>query len=315
MEVIITDATASAGVLDVPAERRPRRRAHVSSRAAALLELTKPGITRLVVVTAAAGFYLASSGGVDLLVLLHALAGTALAASGSGALNQYFEREQDARMTRTLRRPLPSGRVKPAEALLFASALGVAGVAYLLMFVNATTAALVAASMLSYVFVYTPLKRRTWLATVVGAVPGALPILAGWTAAGAPLDSRAWALFAILFLWQMPHFFALALIYREDYVRGGFRMLTAHDATGARTARQILGYTGALLIASLAPTLLGLAGTVYLAGAILLGLTFFALGARLAACRTDERAWRVFFGSVAYLPALLVLMVIDKVPV
>ena len=315
--MIVTEAPAGAAVLDGRSERAGLRRSRVGARgrAAALFELTKPGITRLVLITAAAGFYLASAGRVDLLLLLHTLIGTALAASGSGALNQLLERDADARMRRTVKRPLPSGRVTPAQAALFASALGVAGVAWLLVFVNVVTATLVAASLVSYLFVYTPLKRRTWLATVVGAVPGALPIVAGWTAAGGPIDARASALFGILFLWQMPHFFALAWIYREDYLRGGFRMLTAYDPTGSRTARQILAYTGALLIVSLLPTALGLTGWIYLGGAAVLGTAFLLLGARLAARRSDQRAWRLFFGSVAYLPALLVLMVIDKAPV
>jgi protoheme IX farnesyltransferase len=299
----------------MPAESEPgaTHRTDWRARGSALVELTKPGITRLVLVTAAAGFFLASAGGVDLILLLHMLLGTALAASGSGALNQYAERDADRLMQRTAKRPLPSGRLRPVQALGFAAALSVAGVAYLFIFVSALAATLVAASVLSYLFVYTPLKRRTWLATVVGAVPGALPILAGWAAAGGPLDARAWTLFGILFLWQMPHFFALAWIYREDYIRGGFRMLTASDATGARTSRQILWYTAALLAVSVLPTALGLTGRLYLVGAALLGAAFLGLGVALAAKRSDQRAWRVFFGSVAYLPALLLLMVIDKV--
>jgi protoheme IX farnesyltransferase len=313
--LIVTEAPAGAVALGGPdggAELTSGGRSRLRERAAAFFELTKPGITRLVLVTTAAGFYLASAS-VDLVVLLNALIGTALAASGSGALNQYLERDADARMQRTAKRPLPSGRLTSAEALIFSAMLSAAGVAWLFLFVNALAATLVAASLLSYLFVYTPLKRRTWLSTVIGAVPGALPILAGWSAAGAALDARAWALFGILFLWQMPHFFALAWIYRDDYVRGGFRMLTASDATGARTARHILAYTAALLVVSALPTALGLTGHVYLAGATLLGGAFLALGAALAMQRSDQRAWRLFFGSVAYLPALLVLMVVDKV--
>jgi protoheme IX farnesyltransferase len=306
--------SAGAAVLELSGDAAgPVARTDLRSRLGALLELTKPGITRLVVITAAAGFYLASAGGVDVVLLLHTLFGTALAASGSGALNQYMERGPDARMRRTARRPLPTGRLTPAQALLFATGLAVAGVAYLYVFVGARATGLVAASLLSYLFVYTPLKQRTWLATPVGAVPGALPILAGWAAAGGPLDGRAWALFGILFFWQMPHFFALAWIYREDYVRGGFRMLTAEDATGSRTSRQIISHTALLLVVSLLPSLFGLTGRLYLAGATVLGGAFLALGMALALQRTDQRAWRLFFGSVAYLPALLLLMVFDKV--
>jgi protoheme IX farnesyltransferase len=278
------------------------------------VELTKPGITRMVVLTAAAGFYLAATGPLDLTLLLHTLIGTALVASAAGALNQWVERDADGHMRRTARRPLPSGRVSVSEALVFATVIAAAGLAQLLAFVNATTALIVLLSLVSYVFVYTPLKRRTWLATVVGAVPGALPILAGWTGAGTPLDARAWALFGVLFLWQMPHFYALAWVYREDYVRGGFRMLTAFDPTGIRTVRQVMLYTAALLAVSVLPYTLGLVGIGYLWGAIALGAAFLALGAALARERTDNRAWKLFFGSIIYLPAMLVLLVAFKVP-
>lgn len=324
---MLTGAPTGAVIVGVPPEHRDAGSeaergsvraptwTNVRARAGALLELTKPGITRMVVVTTAAGFYLGSAGQIDVVLLLHTLLGTALAASGSSALNQYFERVADARMVRTMNRPLPSGRLTPRVALRFAAGLAFAGVAWLFLFVNAPAAALVAASVLSYVFVYTPLKRRTWLATVIGAVPGALPILVGWSAAAAPLDARAWTLFGILFLWQMPHFFALAWIYRQDYQRGGFRMLTASDETGKRTAAHIIAWAGALIAVSLLPSLLGLTGATYLAGAAVLGTAFLALGIALAAERSERRAWRLFFGSIAYLPALLVLMVVDKVPV
>lgn len=316
---MLTEAPTGAVIVAAPPERGGARaepqRVGVRARARAFFELTKPGITRMVVITAAAGFYLASAGQIDIVLLLHTLLGTAFAASGSSALNQYFERDADARMARTLGRPLPSGRLTPAGAMRFATGLAALGIAWLLVFVNLVAGLLVAASVLSYVFVYTPLKRRTWLATVIGAVPGALPILVGWSAASAPLDARAWTLFGILFLWQMPHFFALAWIYREDYRRGGFRMLTARDQTGTRTAAHIVVWVGALLAVSLLPSLLGLTGAMYLAGAAALGTAFLALGIALAAERSERRAWRLFFGSIAYLPALLLLMVIDKVPV
>jgi protoheme IX farnesyltransferase len=289
-------------------------RLSLATRLRSYEELTKPGITRMVVLTAAAGFYLAATGPLDLTLLLHTLIGTALVASAAGALNQWVERDADGHMRRTARRPLPSGRVSVSEALVFATVIAAAGLAQLLAFVNATTALIVLLSLVSYVFVYTPLKRRTWLATVVGAVPGALPILAGWTGAGTPLDARAWALFGVLFLWQMPHFYALAWVYREDYVRGGFRMLTAFDPTGIRTVRQVMLYTAALLAVSVLPYTLGLVGIGYLWGAIALGAAFLALGAALARERTDNRAWKLFFGSIIYLPALLVLLVAFKVP-
>ena len=281
-------------------------------RLSAFLELTKPGITRLVLVTTAAGFYLASSGQFPWLALLHVLVGTALAASGTNALNQWAERDADARMRRTAARPLPSGRLSSGEALLFSAGIAVAGLFYLLVFVNLATTLVVGLSLTSYVFVYTPLKRRTWTSTVIGAVPGALPILAGWTGAGAPLDLMALTLFLILFAWQMPHFFALAWIYREDYRRGGFQMLTVIDPSGRRAARQAVLYAAAVLALSLLPTLLGLTSPAYLLGAAALGLGFLGLSIVQLTARNDRGAWRLFLGSVVYLPLLLAFMVVDK---
>jgi protoheme IX farnesyltransferase len=282
------------------------------ARARAFAQLTKPGITRLVVATGAAGYYLGTRGGFDFILFLHTLIGMALAASGSNALNQFAEREVDARMKRTAWRPLPSGRLRPPEALVFGLAIGALGILQLFLFVNLTTALLVAASLGSYVLVYTPLKRLTWWCTLVGALPGALPILAGWTAAGRAVDASGLALFGILFLWQMPHFFALAWMYREDYMRGGLRMLTAYDPTGQRTARQIVLYCVALVAVSLLPSAFGTTGWIYAAGAAISGLAFLLLGATLALDRTEHRARRVFIGSVVYLPVLLGLMIVDK---
>jgi heme o synthase len=288
------------------------RRLGTRERFSAYLELTKPGITRLVLVTTAAGFYLASTGAFPWLALLHVLIGTALAASGTNALNQWAERDADARMRRTAARPLPSGRLGSGEALLFSAGIAVAGLVYLLLFVNVLTTVVVGLSLTSYVFVYTPLKRRTWTSTVIGAVPGALPILAGWTGAGAPIDLRALTLFLILFAWQMPHFFALAWIYREDYRRGGFQMLTVIDPTGRRAARQAVLYAAAVLAFSLLPTLLGLTSSIYLVGAATLGLGFLGLSIVQLQARNDRGAWRLFLGSVVYLPLLLACMVVDK---
>ena len=282
------------------------------SRAAAFLELTKPGITRLVVVTAAAGFYLAQSAAFDVVRCIHALIGIGLAASGANALNMFVERDADRRMHRTARRPLPSGRLTTQEAVAFAGLLSALGVLQLLLFVNTITALVVALSLASYVLVYTPLKRVTWAATLVGAVPGALPILAGWTAGGGPLDASGVTLFGIVFFWQMPHFFALAWMYRDDYVRGGFRMLSADDPAGSRTARQIVLWSVALLAVSLLPATLGLAGPAYLVAALLLGLLFLGAGATMMADRSVHRARRVFLASVLYLPLLLGTLVIDK---
>ena len=284
-----------------------------SDRARAFYDLTKPGITRLVLITTAAGFYLATKGRFDFVLLLHTLFGTAFAASGTNALNQWVEREHDAQMRRTANRPLPSGKLQSREAVLFAWAISIVGILYLCAFVNIATAVVVTLSLSSYVFVYTPLKRKTWVSTLIGAVPGALPILAGWTASGQPVDAGAWTLFAIMFAWQMPHFYALAWIYREDYGRAGFRMLTVVDGTGRRAARHTMLFTALLIPISMLPTLLGMAGQIYLIGAITLGLGFLLLTTGMLQKPTEKVAWRIFTGSIVYLPLLLLLMVADKV--
>lgn len=277
-----------------------------------MLELTKPRITQLVLLTAAAGFYLGAHGRVDLLLLANTLIGTALVAGGTNAWNQIRERDVDARMARTRRRPLPSGRLRPSVAIGFASAITVGGVSYLAATVNLLTAALAALTFASYVLLYTPLKRTTSLNTVVGAVPGALPIVGGWTAAGGSLGAAVAALFGILFLWQLPHFLALAWLYRDDYRAGGLRMLSVADDDGRDTGRMALLYAVALLPISLMPTLLGVTGGWYFFGALALGLAYVAAGTGLIAGATPARAWRLFFVSIIYLPALLTLMVLDK---
>lgn len=293
--------------------------AHSSSEAAAgergakaYLELTKPGITRLVALTAAVGFWLASTSPIDWWRLAHALIGITLAAAGANALNQVIEGDVDARMRRTAVRPLPSHRLGRGPALAFALALALGGTLYLLTFVNAASALLVAATIVSYVGVYTPLKQRTSLNTLVGAVPGALPIVAGWAAAGRPLGFAAWSLFWVVFFWQIPHFLALAWLHREDYVRGGFAMLTADDPRGESTGRQILLYGLALVPVTLLPTLFGLTGGIYYGGALLLGVAFLGLGIAMVVRPSVDSARRLFLGSVLYLPALLLLMVVDK---
>jgi heme o synthase len=287
----------------------------LSQRAAAYIELTKPGIVRMVLITAGAGFFLASTTGhpLDFVLLLNALLGIGLAASGACGLNEYVEWEADALMRRTAGRPVPSSRMTPRTALYFSSVLVLLGLMHLQLFVDSVTTALVALTVVTYVFIYTPLKRRSWTATLVGAVPGALPILAGWTAGGGGMTAPGFALFAILFLWQMPHFYALAWIYRDDYRRGGFRMLTLMDPTGRRTGRQTVFFAGLLLLASVLPTVLGLTGSLYLASAILLGVAFLTLGITMARRRDDRHAMRLFLGSVAYLPLLLLTMVIDRI--
>ena len=281
-------------------------------RAAAFWELTKPGIARLVLVTAAAGYYLGSRDGFDLPRFFRTLLGTALVAAGAGALNHVRERDVDARMDRTRDRPLPSGRLTLRAAAIFATTTACAGVGYLAWQVNVLTAVLAALTVASYIFLYTPLKRRTSLNTLVGAVPGALPILGGWTAAGAPIDAIAMSLFWILFLWQLPHFLALAWLYREDYRRGGFAMLSVNDESGYATGRMALLYATTLLPVSLLPTLLGLTGTVYFWGALALGLLYAGVSASLMRSATPRLARRLFVASITYLPLLLTLMVLNK---
>jgi protoheme IX farnesyltransferase len=284
----------------------------VPPRAADFFALTKPRIVLLVMLTAAVGFYAAAQGDAGALLFVHLVVGTALVAGGSGALNQVAESGSDALMRRTAGRPIPSGRVGRASSAAFALTLGVAGTAYLLLLVNALTAGLAALTLVSYVLLYTPLKRVTSLNTLVGAVPGALPILGGWAATGRGLGVAAWSLFFIMFLWQLPHFLALAWLHRDDYGRAGLRMLSVGDDDGHRTFGQALLYAAALLPVSLAPTLVGLAGPVYFGSALLLGV-WYALAA-LAAARSPSTpaARRLFLVSIAYLPGLLGLLALDK---
>lgn len=276
------------------------------------IELTKPGITRLVVLTTAAGFYLGSRGGLDLVLMVQTLLATGLVAGGTNALNEYWERDVDARMARTRNRPLPSGRLDPAEALVFATVISTAGISWLAWAVSLPAAVVVGASLVTYVFIYTPLKKRTPLSTLIGAVPGALPILAGWVAAGRGVEPAAWALFGILFLWQLPHFLALAWIYREDYRRGGLAMVSVFDPDGRRTAIRALGYTLILVPVSLAPTFLGVTGPLYLSAAAVLGLAFVVGGSRMLSACSDRTARSLFRLSIVYLPVLLLFMTLDK---
>lgn len=277
----------------------------------ALLELTKPRIVALVVLTTAAGFFLASPAP-DGVILLHTLIGTALVAAGTNAMNQWWERDADARMTRTRGRPLPSGRLAPGPALAFALAISGAGVIELWLFPGAATAALAAVTFASYVFVYTPLKRRTPFALLVGSVPGALPILGGWVAGGGGWTPPGWALFGLLFLWQVPHFLALAWLHREDYRTGGIAALVVEDIGGDRTGRQAVVYALALIPVSLAPVVWGTAGPVSAAAALALGVAFLAAAVAFARERSAPRARRLFALSVAYLPLLLAVFVAER---
>ncbi len=278
-----------------------------------ILELSKPRITQLVVLTTAAGYYLASAGPFRLGVFLATLLGTTLVAAGTNAFNMIRERDIDGHMRRTRDRPLPAGRVSPRAAVRFAAATAAAGIALLAWRVNLLTAALAALTLVTYVWFYTSLKTRSSLNTLVGAVPGALPVLGGWTAAGGTLSAPAFALFWTLFLWQLPHFLALAWVYRDDYRTAQLRMLSVEDTDGYRTARMALLYAVALIPVSLLPTLLGVTGRIYFWGALTLGLAYAGAGV-LMLFDVNRRAWTVFLVSIIYLPMLLTLAVLDKVP-
>lgn len=297
--------------MSVAVRTRPAAATLERRRLAGFLELTKPRITFLVVLTTLVGFLVAAPRPVPVLLLLHALVGTALTAGAAGALNQWAERRLDAEMRRTARRPLPSGQLTPLEAAVFGVGLTLAGTAYLALTTNGLASALSAVTIASYLLLYTPLKRVTSLATVVGAVPGALPPLIGWAAARGRLGVEAWVLFGILFLWQMPHFLALAQLYRADYARAGFRMLTVEDATGRGAGRQATLYALALVPVSLLPTPLGLAGPVYFLGALALGIAFLAAGVAMAVDPTSPAAARrLFHVSLLYLPAICILLLV-----
>lgn len=282
-------------------------------RAADFLALTKPRVVLMVLFTTLVGFYLGSPGTLDIALLLKTLLGTALAAGGTIALNQYLEREVDARMGRTRLRPLPDGRLRPAEALTFGVTITATGLLYLTLAVNALAGLVTAVVVGSYVFVYTPLKRKTPLCSVVGAIPGALPPVTGWAAARGELGLGAWVLFAILFLWQLPHSLAIASLYRDDYARGGIRVLPVVDPEGGSTRRQIMSNCLALLAVGLLPSLIGLAGSIYFFAALVLGVGFLGCGILLALFPSTAAARRLLLASLVYLPVLLVLMALDKI--
>ncbi len=276
-------------------------------------ELFKARLTCLVLLTMLAGFYAGLRGPMDGLLLLRALLGMALVATGGSALNQLIEREYDARMRRTRERPLPSGRVQPRTVLGIGCACACLGVICLAQAVNLTAGVVGAITLVTYLFIYTPLKRLTWLNTAVGAVAGALPPLIGWTAACGTVTRGGLALFAIQALWQMPHFMAIAWIYRDEYARAGFKMLPVLDPAGCRTGRQALLHAAALVPVSLCPFLFGMAGPFYLAGALFLGLGLAWFAAQFARCLTISKARQLFFASILYLPLLLGVLVLDKV--
>jgi protoheme IX farnesyltransferase len=280
---------------------------------AVFCELVKARLTALVLITTLVGFYAGSGPQMDYWKLVHAMLGTALVACGASALNQLLERENDARMRRTEQRPLPSGRMTPDAVLMLGAAMAIIGLVYLALAVNLLTSFLGAITFGSYVFIYTPLKQVTTLNTFIGAIPGALPPLMGWTAAKGEVSAAGWSLFAILFIWQLPHFMAIAWLYREDYARGGFKMLPIIDPEGSKTAAQAICHSLGLIPVSLFPALLGVAGIVYFGGAILLGVAFLFFAIQFSRRLTAERARHLFIASIVYLPALLGLMVLDKV--
>ncbi len=298
---------ASAPLLTAPIETAEK------TWLAVYADLFKARLTSLVLLTTVVGFYVGSRGAVDYLLMLDTLFGTALVACGASALNQLWERRYDGCMLRTQDRPLPSGRLQARTVSRVGTACALSGLIYLAVMVNVLTALLGASTLWIYLFIYTPLKRVTWLNTAVGAVPGGLPPLMGWAAARGELSLEGVVLFGILALWQIPHFMAIAWLYREDYARAGFKMLPVLDPEGVRTARQALINAILLLGVSLLPFWLRLAGATYLAAAIALGAVFVWFALRFARELTPARARQLFIVSVAYLPLLLATMVVDKI--
>ena len=296
---------------DVP-EQAPAARRVARSKFSSYVELTKPRITFLIVLTSAAGFLLGSKGALDYVVLFHAMLGIALLSSGIATLNQYMERDLDGLMRRTAARPLPSGTLTATRALVFGLSLTLLAEVYLALLVNPLTALMGALVVVGYLLCYTPLKTRTSLSTMVGAFPGAMPPLIGWTAARGEVGLEALALFAILFVWQFPHFLAIAWMYREDYARAGIVMLPVAEPEGRSTAQQIVLWTLILVPVSLLPTALGISGMEYFYGAIILGLLFLVSSITAAVSGSRQNARRLLLASVLYLPILFGLMVIVR---
>ncbi len=276
------------------------------------IALAKPELTLLSVTTALGAAYLAAGDPVPYWLLFHVFVGTILVGAGAGALNQYAERHYDAMMRRTENRPLPSGRLEPTEALALGSVAAIGGVIYLSAFTNVLAGFLAIVTLVTYLFLYTPLKRMTPFSTVIGGIPGALPPMIGWAAVAGGLSMGAWALFFILFFWQMPHFHSLAWMYRKDYARAGYRLLTVVDPSGLVASRQILIYSAALVPAALMPTMVGTLGVTYFLGASLLSGGFLVLAIRLYRNRTNSSARMLFLASLVYLSVLIGLMIFDR---
>jgi heme o synthase len=277
-----------------------------------LAELVKARLTLLVLLTTAVGFYLAAEPPINYMALFHVFFGTAAAAAGAAALNQWWERRADALMRRTRTRPIPAGRMRPLQAFILGIALSVFGVGYLAIVCNALSAALAAITIAIYILAYTPLKRASTANTAVGAIPGAIPPMIGWAAARGSIGAGAWSLFAIVFLWQLPHFFAIAWMYREDYSRAGFRMISTDDRSGERSASQSVFFCILLLVIAGLPAFLGIANFVYLGVELLLGGMFTAVAMRFLRLRNASAARSLFIASIVYLPLLLGALVLTK---
>jgi len=276
------------------------------------IALTKPRLNGLVVATSAVGYYLGAPGRPDLLSMALVAMGTTLVAGSAAVLNQVYERDTDAMMNRTRLRPLPDGRVSPGDATIFGVALSACGLAILAAHATLVTTVLALATLAIYLLIYTPMKRRTPHATLVGAVPGALPPLIGWTASHDGVSTGGLALFAIVFLWQIPHFMAIAWMYRDDYRKAGFPMLSVIDPSGRRAGRQAVAYAMALVPASVTPTIVGMTGAAYATVTLVLGVALLALAARFFAAPSDRSARWLFVGSIAYLPLSWIAMVADR---
>ena len=277
-----------------------------------LAELVKARLTLLVLLTTAVGFYLGSESPINYMALLHVVFGTAAAAAGAAALNQWWERRADALMRRTRTRPIPAGRMRPLQALVLGIVLSIFGVGYLASVCNALSAALAAITIAIYILAYTPLKRASTANTAVGAIPGAIPPMIGWAAARGSIGAGAWSLFAIVFLWQLPHFFAIAWMYREDYSRAGFRMMSSDDSSGERSASQSVFFCILLLVIAGLPAFLGITNSVYLGVELLLGGMFTAVAMRFLRMRNANAARLLFIASIVYLPLLLGALVLTK---
>src|SRR5437588_3349388 len=277
-----------------------------------LVELVKARLTLLVLLTTAVGFYLGAEGSINFVALVHTVFGTALAAAGAAALNQWWEHKLDALMQRTQSRPLPAGRMRPRDALLIGVILSIFGVSYLAIVCNALSAALAAITIIIYIFAYTPLKLVSTFNTALGAIPGAIPPMIGWAAARGTLNAGAWMLFAILFLWQLPHFFAIAWMYRDDYARAGFQMISSDDRTGERSASQSVFFCMLIFVVAVLPAFLGIATVFYLLAELILGAAFVAGAMQFFKTRARADARRLFITSIIYLPLLLGALVLSK---